>query len=83
MINWHMMAMKKGLTQDELNKAFALKTEIFHPKLSGSNSLKSQCSHQQHGNKDVKMTEEVDNNDDPDEGDLKPPPIKRICLASS
>jgi hypothetical protein len=29
------------------------------------------------------MTEEVDNNDDPDEGDSKPPPHKRICLASS
>jgi hypothetical protein len=29
------------------------------------------------------MTEEVDNNDDPDEGDSKPPPRKRICLASS
>jgi hypothetical protein len=25
------MAMKKGSTQDELNKAFALKTEILHP----------------------------------------------------
>jgi hypothetical protein len=74
-----MTAMKKGLTQDELNKAFALKTEIFHPKSSGSNSQKSW----QHGNKDVKMTEEVDNNDDPDEGDSKPPPHKRICLASS
>jgi hypothetical protein len=36
-----MTAMKKGLTQDELNKAFALKTEIFHPKSSGSNSQKS------------------------------------------
>jgi hypothetical protein len=41
MINWHMMAMKKSSTQDELNKAFALKTEIFHPKSSGSNSRKS------------------------------------------
>jgi hypothetical protein len=78
-----MMAMKKGLTQDELNKAFALKTEIFHPKSSGSNSRKSQRSCQQHGNKDVEMTEEVDYNDDPDEGDLKPPPHKRIHLASS
>jgi hypothetical protein len=29
------------------------------------------------------MTEEVDNNDDPDEGDSKPPPHKRIRLASS
>ena len=29
------------------------------------------------------MTEEVDNNDDPDEGDSKPPPRKQICLASS
>jgi hypothetical protein len=77
------MAMKKGSTQDELNKAFALKTEIFHPKSSGSKSWKSWCSHQQHGNKDVKMTEEVDKNDDTDEGDLKPPPQKRIHLASS
>jgi hypothetical protein len=82
MINWHMMAMKKGSTQDELNKAFALKTEIFNSKLSGSNSRKTRRSHQQHGNEDVKMTEEVDNNDDPDEGDSKPPPHKRICLAS-
>jgi hypothetical protein len=32
-INWCMMAMKKGSTQDELNKAFALKTEIFHPQV--------------------------------------------------
>jgi hypothetical protein len=29
------------------------------------------------------MTEEVDNNDDPDEGDSKPPPRKRIRLAGS
>jgi hypothetical protein len=29
------------------------------------------------------MTEEVDNNDDPDAPDLKPPPRKRIHLASS
>ncbi len=29
------------------------------------------------------MTEEVDNNDDTAEGDLKPPPHKRIRLASS
>jgi hypothetical protein len=78
-----MTAMKKGSTQNELNKAFALKTEIFHPKSSGSNSRKSRCSHQQHGNEDVKMTEEVDNNDDPDEGNSKPPPCKRIHLASS
>jgi hypothetical protein len=78
-----MTAMKKGSTQHELNKAFALKTEIFHPKSSGSNSRKSRCSHQQHGNEDVKMTEEVDNNDDPDEGNSKPPPCKRIHLASS
>jgi hypothetical protein len=83
MINWHTMAMKKGSTQDELNKAFALKTEIFHPKSSGSKSQKSQRSCQQHGNEDVEMTEEVDNNDDTDEGDLKPPPHKRIHLASS
>jgi hypothetical protein len=40
MINWHRMVMKKGLTWDELNKAFALKTEIFHPKASGSKSQK-------------------------------------------
>jgi hypothetical protein len=83
MINWCMMAMKKGSTQNELNKAFALKTEIFHPKSSGSNSQKSQHSRQQHGNDNVKMTEDVDNNDDPDEGDSKPPPCKRIHLASS
>jgi hypothetical protein len=75
--------MKKGLTQDELNKAFALKTEILHPKSSGSNYRKSQCSHQQHGNEDVEVTEEVDNNDDPDEGDSKPPPRKRIHLVCS
>jgi hypothetical protein len=78
-----MTAMKKGWTQDDLNKAFALKTEIFHPKSSGSNSQKSQRSCQQHGNKDVKMIDEVDNNDDPDVGDSKPPPRKRIRLASS
>jgi hypothetical protein len=41
MINWRTMAMKKGSTQDELNKAFALKTEIFHPKSSSSNSWKT------------------------------------------
>jgi hypothetical protein len=29
------------------------------------------------------MMEEVDNNDAPEEGDSKPPPRKRICLASS
>jgi hypothetical protein len=83
MINWHTTAIKKGLTQDELNKAFALKTEIFHPKSSGSNSWKSRCSRQQHDNEDVEMTEEVDNNDAPEEGDSKPPPCKRIHLASS
>jgi hypothetical protein len=32
MINWYTMAKKKGSTQDELKKAFALKSEIFHPK---------------------------------------------------
>jgi hypothetical protein len=83
MISWRTTAIKKGLTQDELNKAFALKTEIFHHLLSGSNSQKSQCSCQQHGNKDVKMTEEVDNNDDPDESDSKPPPRRRSRLSSS
>jgi hypothetical protein len=83
MINWRTMAIKKGLTQDELNKAFALKTEIFHPKLSGSNSQKSRRSHQQHDNEDVEMTEEVDNNDAPEKGDSKPPPRKRIRLANS
>ena len=83
MINWRMTAMKKGSTKDELNKAFTFKTEIFHPKLSGSKSWKSQPSCQQDGSKDVEMTEEVDNNDDTDEGDSKPPPHKRICLASS
>jgi hypothetical protein len=83
MVNWCLTAMKKGSTQDELNKAFALKTEIFHPKSSGSNSWKSQHYHQQHSNEDVEMTEEVDNNDDPDEGNSKPPPCKRIHLASS
>jgi hypothetical protein len=83
MINWRTTAMKKGPSQDELNKEFALKTEIFHPKSSGSNSQKSQCSHQQHDNEDVEMTEEVDNNDAPEEGDSKPPPHKRIRLASS
>jgi hypothetical protein len=83
MINWRTTAMKKGLTQDELNKAFALKTEIFHPKSSGSNSRKSRRSRQQHDNEDVEMTEEVDNNDAPEEGDSKPPPRKRIRLASS
>jgi hypothetical protein len=41
LINWRMTAMKKGPTQDELNKALALKTEILHPKSSGSNSQKS------------------------------------------
>jgi hypothetical protein len=41
MINRRTMAMEKGLTQDELIKAFALKAEIFHPKLSGSKSRKS------------------------------------------
>jgi hypothetical protein len=83
MINWRTTAMKKGPTQDELNKAFALKTEIFHPKSSGSNYPKSQRSRQQHDNEDVEMTEEVDNNDAPEEGDSKPPPCKRIRLASS
>jgi hypothetical protein len=83
MINWHTMAMKKCLTQDEFNMAFALKTEIFHPKLSGSKSRKSQRSRQQDSNEDVEMTEEVDNNNDTDEGDSKPPPCKRICFTSS
>ena len=78
-----MTAMKKGWTQDDLNKAFALKTEIFHPKLSGSNSRKSRRSCHQHDSEDVTMTEEVDNNDDPDEGDSKPPQCKRIHLTSS
>jgi hypothetical protein len=78
-----MTAMKKGSTQDELNKAFALKTEIFHPKPSGSKSQKSWRSRQQDGNEDVKMTEKMDNNDDTDEGDSKPPPCKRTHLASS
>jgi hypothetical protein len=55
------MAMKKGLTQDESSKAFALKTEIYHPKLSGSKFWKSQFSHQHDGSEDVEMTEEEDN----------------------
>jgi hypothetical protein len=60
---------EKGSTQDEL---------------SGSKYWKSQHSCQQHGNEDVEMTEEVDNNDDTDEGDSKPPPpCKRTRLASS
>jgi hypothetical protein len=71
MINWRTTAMKKGPSQDELNNEFALKTEIFHPKSSGSNSQKSRRSCQQH------------DNDAPEEGDSKPPPHKRIRLASS
>jgi hypothetical protein len=50
MIYWHTMATKKGSTQDEFNKAFALKTEIYHPKSSGSKYRKSQHSRQEDGN---------------------------------
>jgi hypothetical protein len=76
MINWHMMSTKECSTQDEFNKAFALKAEIYHPKSFGSKYQKSQHSHQQDGNEDVEMTEEVDNNDVTNEGDLKPSPHK-------
>jgi hypothetical protein len=86
MINWCMMAMRKGATQGEfiLNKEFALITEIVNPKTSAANSWKSHQSRGTVRSEDVEMTEEEKNATPADEeDDSKLPPQKCICLASS
>ncbi len=74
-IYWHMMAMRKGATQGELNKEFALVTEIVNSKPSAANSWKSYRSHGTDRNEYVKMTEEGKNETPAnEEEDSKLPP---------
>lgn len=61
MINWHMIAMRKGATQGELNKEFALIAEIVNLKLYPANFQKSHRSRGTDGSEDVEMTEEEKN----------------------